>query len=547
MGVVYKLKKEVAEFILQQKLNDPQLSCRRFVDLVEEHFHLTLSKSSINALLKKAHLSSPIGRRRALGQKRAGKFQIPNERKEILFENTTQSKVPAETLVVNNGTIRPRLFDGMGCIFLKAAEWELSDSSILGKILRLHLKDNNDAQVDAISEVLLFLKLFGIKKIEDLHSYKGDGLWVLNGLNKNSIQAEDIQKILSEGIDEKGLTLDFSLEINQITAEINYIKIFLKDGSELILDARLACVWKPGILPPFFSPVTKVMRIIAKQFLNNIEPVVMVSRYICETSKDFSQEFGNLVRAFDSSPEKQVKKIAVYDNRGQEIAFFDQIPEQKRVFITAVWPEESFFQKLTLLDAHQKYKYIKINELGEECYFYETTTSIDDLLEKIPLRVFFIKKASQLQPTIALLTNAPLERLSFTNVLIYYLLRWNNLQKKPDFLTQKHQLPLSDVSSQLSRGYAFIHLTEFFKNLLVQYCKNYFFLPQFDINNLLSSIYNISGQIMEDKLCIQVNFFLSESKCLFFKDLKFAVQKINESAVYNRNNQKLIVNIIREE
>ncbi|MFY9401811.1 MAG: hypothetical protein WAQ07_00135 [Candidatus Omnitrophota bacterium] len=63
MGVTYKLKKEVKEFIIEEKRDNPQISCRLMSEHVKAKFGISLSKSSINALIKEAGLSAPIGRR----------------------------------------------------------------------------------------------------------------------------------------------------------------------------------------------------------------------------------------------------------------------------------------------------------------------------------------------------------------------------------------------------------------------------------------------------------------------------------------------------
>jgi hypothetical protein len=63
MGVTYKLKPEVKEFILEQKKLNPALGCRSLTALVENKFQVKLSKSSINAIIKGAGMSMPVGRR----------------------------------------------------------------------------------------------------------------------------------------------------------------------------------------------------------------------------------------------------------------------------------------------------------------------------------------------------------------------------------------------------------------------------------------------------------------------------------------------------
>ncbi len=64
MGVIYKITPEIIEFILEEKRKNPALSCRGLSDAVRKRFSLLLSKSSVNAIMHKSGLSSPVGRKR---------------------------------------------------------------------------------------------------------------------------------------------------------------------------------------------------------------------------------------------------------------------------------------------------------------------------------------------------------------------------------------------------------------------------------------------------------------------------------------------------
>jgi len=63
MGVIYKLKTEIKDFILYEKKASPELSCRRLSSLVYDKFQIKVSKSTINTLFKTSGLSLPVGRR----------------------------------------------------------------------------------------------------------------------------------------------------------------------------------------------------------------------------------------------------------------------------------------------------------------------------------------------------------------------------------------------------------------------------------------------------------------------------------------------------
>jgi len=80
MGTAHKLKPEIQEFILEQKKANPDLSCRRMSVLIKEKFQVDLSKSLVNALMKQAGLSAPVGRRRKTAVVEEQKAEISVEK-----------------------------------------------------------------------------------------------------------------------------------------------------------------------------------------------------------------------------------------------------------------------------------------------------------------------------------------------------------------------------------------------------------------------------------------------------------------------------------
>jgi hypothetical protein len=94
MGVVYKLKQEVIDFIVLKKKEDPSLSCRKLVDIITVDFGLNVSKSSVNAVIKQFNLSNPVGRQPIY--KAPKNFSIPRETKELLLANVVPFLPPKE-------------------------------------------------------------------------------------------------------------------------------------------------------------------------------------------------------------------------------------------------------------------------------------------------------------------------------------------------------------------------------------------------------------------------------------------------------------------
>jgi len=162
MGVTYKLRDEVVQFIINQRQGDPLVSCRQLAESASQKFGLHLSKSSVHDVLKESGIATPRGR------KPKNRFEIPQEKKKQIQSNLSKIKLlpssidpqPVEReskdlhlpVVLNDKTeasktmeqllvfpqkeamkISPE-YQGAGRIFLKAALWDLgifSDPALL--------------------------------------------------------------------------------------------------------------------------------------------------------------------------------------------------------------------------------------------------------------------------------------------------------------------------------------------------------------------------------------------------------------------------------
>jgi hypothetical protein len=100
MGVTYKLKDEVVEFIIGQKQAEPSTSCRQLAESASEKFGLKLSKSSVHDVLKQSGITTPRGR------KPKNKFEIPQEKKKQIQVSLSQvNLVPLPEKIVSSPTI----------------------------------------------------------------------------------------------------------------------------------------------------------------------------------------------------------------------------------------------------------------------------------------------------------------------------------------------------------------------------------------------------------------------------------------------------------
>ena len=234
MGVIYKLKEGVIDFIVQQKKEIPAISCRQLAALVNQKYQTAISKSSINNILKNSQLSSPVGRR-GFGEKKVKKFEIPPIKKREISAGIQKEGGP--------------LLKNMGLVFLKAVEWEISQNFLLGDCL----KETGQEGFSNFLGVMFYSRFLGLGSLRELEPYNQEGIIFLNGLAENMddcLAATDWTKnaLLSQLSADKYVILK-----EQAFLEIKYFKIFLEDETELIIDARGAALWPQPFNPAELS------------------------------------------------------------------------------------------------------------------------------------------------------------------------------------------------------------------------------------------------------------------------------------------------------
>jgi len=605
MGVIYKLKKDVVDYIVSQKRHNPQISCRSLAGLVNEKFRSTISKSSVNAVLLQSQLSSPVGRR-PLGQTRPKKFSIPPKRKEHLFAGAAQpgaiprdvagtppsvkkqakkpeekapkkaafpdgrienppftGKPPGPSLPPEGknrfpagGQDKGILYDGMGCFFLKAAEWLLSETSILGQAAHKFLTGVSRQELDAICETGLYFEAFGLKEVQDIDRYDQQGLWILNGLTEKVSSSKLIQ--VMEGIkDIKGFNIEMSNQIVQMAEEMSSIKVTLADQKEFFLDAQLSTIWPGNVQTGFSIANQKAIALMSKQIINNLSPAVICC---APGAESFSPEFFDLVASFENLPGKEIITTTLLDTRDQDIAEFSVIPQQKRFFIIGVWPWQEEFSRLKE-EAQKMPSHVFAHPILErEVYYSEAYTNLlNEYIDSplAPSRVFLIKETSEGEAVMAILSNLSSEKQSAQDIVASYFLRWPNLQRGHNILLIRNpekilsQKALSGPSSfDQDLSLAFKGTTSLRGNfytllgLLNGYCQKHFFpfhYDKMDVQAVISRFFRLPGFYKKDQKFIIVHLVLPEQSYLYREDLEYAIKRVNETEVCDYQGRKLVL------
>ncbi len=284
MGVKYKLTEEIVHFILTQKRELPQLSCRELAHQIQTQFERQVSKSSINEVLIEAKIGSPRGR------KQKEKFQIPYEKKAQLF-------------------VQPRV---------KPLE-EASPSPVFVK----HEKIELPTAVKTVNhEPLMALTDAGIQQ--------GAGEYILKAVHYDFFPKP--WRGMSSLEDFK------SFDFNSLKEELLYrslviygYRFLLEDGSSFCVDSRLQGLQaKEGKNWP--APLERALTAAANLFVNNLQPIV-IKEVAGESLEAF---FFDFFLSCQGRPGKGIVKIDLLDKEGEAFVSFPLEGAPKKQFIVGI-------------------------------------------------------------------------------------------------------------------------------------------------------------------------------------------------------------------
>ncbi len=545
MGVVHKFKTEVVEFILQQKKSDRFLSCRQLSVLTTEKFQRSVSKSSINNILKKAFLSSGVGRR-PLGEGRSKKFYIPPQKKKQISEEMRKAgagPVSSDLSVA----IKPRpptkpergpLYQGMGLVFLKAAEWELTSTSFLGQLFRPYVNDLSLSDVELDCEFLLSLHLLGVGGVDDFTRFQNHGLWVLSAGQRKTSALCDWTKTFSPS---EELLIEYSLAKEQILTQAGSLRLLLKDGTTMLMDPQCVSLWKSRVPAHFSSPVNKAMTMLSRFLISNNQSLILHA-----IPEEGNQLISDLVAAFDGREDKAITHVAVLGLNGDCLAEFSTLPFKKRFFMTGIWPGQRIFDDLSKNVAFSGSKEFHHERLDKLLYFNELEMdSFPPAFRGIDgLGGVIVFDADRHEPQAVVLTNDGARRSE--EIVFDFFMRWPNfglgaspfvssLEEKAFSMDGEEAETLSDIFMD-------------FANVLRQYGGKLFFsdsLTGGDLTSLFSAICDIPGYCRIEENCLSVDLRVPSTHS-HGAVLVNAVRKLNEGMITDFQGRRVLVFLEKE-
>lgn len=553
MGVVYKLKQEVIDYILELKKLDENLSCRKISELASARFQKNISKSSINAIIKDSSLSSPIGRR-GLKKRKEDKFRIPAHRKEQIFVN-----IPASVLAVQSqapAIVPANLpLENVGTFFLKAAEWQMKRQGVLRFLCEKYTTDTHEEKIFKIAESFLFLPVFGVRKEEDFLSFDNKSFWDVNdlGAKPTTYQKAESFDVLKSLETNRSQVL---LEHGQIFSEASFFQVFLEDGTNFCLDCQNNSSWdENNVHCDFSSCLDKNFDFLSKNIINNSQPVILRQ---AASDGNFSPSFLNMMAAFENIPGKRMKRVDLLTSKKEIISSFEKLLHKRRSFIIGIYDCDDLAQKI--LGGKQQLSKTFSFSPTQKAYRYATATTAFRLSggTQASSSIIFARAENSDDPQFGLLTNMAFKDGSVDEAIRLFLERWPNpFQGHAYFQGRQKTVAASSCDiiaypdekiEHLSREKLFEEksfLSQSANTILLRihdYARRHFFPAQWaqvSFEEALRKIYSLSGDMAreKDRVCIKAVPSRSES-CA--SQIAFMIERINESAICDPQGRRII-------
>ncbi|MCM8795888.1 MAG: helix-turn-helix domain-containing protein [Candidatus Omnitrophica bacterium] len=545
MGVTYKLKPGVLEFILEKKRSEPKLSCRQISRLILDKFQIKLSKSSINTVLKNAGLSQPVGRPRTkrkytfrkpqfcvshpelISEKESLPLPIPPPTPILRPTSAISTPLPTQEIPLPSREILelPQEGETNGAILLKAADYLISGSQAMAEVIRNHLSLPEE-NLRFLTEGLIYSGLF-------LHSTSQE----LSLLAGKKISLEILKTLQKELSANKTIALDIYRSFSGLLQEARGIKVVLSEGEIFYLDSQLHTVWSTPHIPYDFSlTLSYLKRRLNKSFLNK-QPFIFLMAPGYDTP---TKEFFSFILALEAK-EKQISKLTLFGNKFEDLETI-QLERQRYGFIFGLWPWQFTHQRKVI--SLGEFKSYQFPPLKGDLYLAEImiTLSQPTLNQTLTLKGYALKKSLNEKTRLIILSNLTEEKTS-KEIVGNYLLNWPNLEegfqdysRKIEYFTymadsqhflSQETLPLEGALPEDLKG-----VFDYYLRLLDLYVR-WRFLPSGykDKDFSKEQFYNLNCHYHIEKDLLFVTF-LPPPDYPLLKDLEYGCRRINEREIF---------------
>ncbi len=517
MAKKFILTKEIENYVINEKRINPTSSCRSLSLKVKERFGKSVSKSSINSLLKIRGLSERVGRPKKQGES------------GVIYD-----------------------IDSAGAFFLKGIDEQLSLSVILRQFSRNALPKSNSKILEYKNNLALYRPIFLSEGLDKLNLYTGSGLWhiVSDGhkLSKSSI-IKYLDNIESLGI-VPGIIRGIELGIDYVTS----LAFHIKKGEPFFIDPGFHLIWPtPKGVQLYSMPIIKTEAILRDILFNN-EPLVLLSS---KPYQPITRDLAAFLTSWSNCAGNNIRSVSLLNSNSTEIGRIDKIPSRRRDFVFAALPWQMGdlrFSGQASLTTKEKLGY-----LDEEFILESSEIDLSQLIgtEQFKIRMISLKNLSK-QPRLSLFTNIPVDEKDNQEVANIYLKRWPSLEEAFEDMLKKIELM---KYPQLAKDYKYIdsnslrialpqqklsfsgllgHLLEYLNTL----CQVRYFPLEYQksigLSEMKARVFNLPGRIAESGKFIAVSVFYPQNYA-FLQDLTYACRRFNEDNVSFKNKRLILL------
>jgi len=524
MGVIYKLRPEIINSILEEKKANPALSCRGITALVEKKFQVKVSKSSINSIIKKQGLSLPVGRRQKKRKRRPTIEIKPQEEVKLLEAPVIPTPIPKiEEPAVEIKAEEPIETEYTGAILLKAADYLIGGSFYFSDAIKGRL-NRRDADLLAKTENLIYMPLSGQATEESALTY-------LNELQ--SIRA---------------IYLDLFRIISTILQEVRCVKVNLSDGSILYLDGQLHTIWSTPHIPNDFATTMYDIKSYIKKYFYGDSPFIffMAPGYDLPT-----KEFFNLISSLDFKT-KKITQLTLYDNNFEELESVPLNLTKKQFFAFGLWPWQ--FVESRKVKKIGEFKPFFAELLNKEIYVADIEIELTqpNIYQSVTLKGSALKTSLTEKTRLVILTNLADEGAVPSQWLNLYLSHWPNFEEAFHDYSRKIELFTYTGTSRKFFSTEMLDLdresSSDIKTIFNKYLQaldlyvRWHFLPSGyenkDFSMTKENFYSLKTLLKREKDRLLVTF-KPTSAFQFLKDLEYACHRLNEREITTPGKMRL--------
>lgn len=487
MGVIYKLKPEIKDFILKEKNNNLAISCRKLSILLGEKFGVKVSKSSINQIFKESGLSMPVGRRQ---------------------KKKRQS----------------REVEGFGAILLFAADALIGGCSQMAEAIGRKLG-------------IPSLKVFpGLASMLCQDFSPETWLFSLFGEGKPAEGGASFQEDLKNA--ESGYA-DLAFIINKSFQEVRGVKLVLSDASAFYMDGQSHTLWPVPYIPFDFCTTLCDSMVYIKKVLTNNSPFIL---HFAQGEGEIPADFFDFLSALEGK-RRYILQFVFYDHNLKELGNL-RLPQANKFFwIFGLKPQQ--YQACARLKQIGEYRPYDFQPLQAQFYVADAEVILSQHIDNIAVtfRGCAVKKDKEGKPFF-MLSNLPYEQGFAEKVADLYLNHWPNMaegfqdaQRKIEFFAYTAATPGPSLQAYIdSSGRSGKDVSSVLANYLkgLDFFVRRYFLPSgyesSDFSTTKERFFSLKTRIRQEKDCLAATF-LTPPGYPFRNDLAYAVSRVNERSI----------------